>query len=570
MTQPAEPQEVRAQLARLSAAEPLASSPQLASFLSYVVEQTLAERGGEIKGYTIAVEGLGRPADFDPQNDPIVRVEARRLRQALRAYYEGAGRGDPIVIDIPTGGYVPVFRRADAASGGWMAPDRASAAASPLRRMGSLVFIACVAALLIVGAAALRISGAADDDMEIAARIAAGHGADRTEPRLPVVRVSVFEALGETGPPKELARRLTDRVIVALSRFDEIRVLGPTAAAGDGEYLLRGRLLRRPDGSVGFGVALHAPGSRELLVAREYPAFQPEDAALVAPDAVSEESALRTLAVEIASPQGVIAADQLARLAKETTEDGPCLYAVQLHWRQPMRERQVRVRDCLRRDRPGLLPPALVEADLAFLALADVRNGDLAESGAPLDRALAHARAAVSAGPSSPRAFQALMGALFLRGQTEEALRAGERATMLNPFDMDLLASYGARLVQSGAAAQGRKALLDAAESMPGRPSWLDFYLVLSALLLEDRAAMLGHADAVVADGDPLGLIAPMIAARERGAESAAVALARRLVAADPRYGADLRGVLALHGFAAPVLERLAQEVEPAIKAAGL
>jgi hypothetical protein len=75
-----------------------------------VVEQQLAGQGSRIKAYTIAADALGRDANFDPQNDPIVRVEAGRLRRALDHYYTNGGCNDPIVIDLPRGHYVPVFR----------------------------------------------------------------------------------------------------------------------------------------------------------------------------------------------------------------------------------------------------------------------------------------------------------------------------------------------------------------------------------------------------------------------------------------------------------------------------
>ena len=68
-----------------------------------MVEETLAGRGDRIKAYTIATAALGRDDNFDPQIDPIVRVEAGRLRQALRQYYAAEGRHDPIVIDLPVG-----------------------------------------------------------------------------------------------------------------------------------------------------------------------------------------------------------------------------------------------------------------------------------------------------------------------------------------------------------------------------------------------------------------------------------------------------------------------------------
>ena len=63
----------------------------------------------QIKEYNIAVEALGRPADFDQKRDSIVRVEAHRLRKRLREYYEADGADHAIRIDIPPGQYAPRF-----------------------------------------------------------------------------------------------------------------------------------------------------------------------------------------------------------------------------------------------------------------------------------------------------------------------------------------------------------------------------------------------------------------------------------------------------------------------------
>lgn len=67
----------------------------MTSFLLFIVETTLAGHGNKLKAYTIAMEALGCGTDFDPQTDPVVRVEAVRLRRALARYYSGAGCNDP-------------------------------------------------------------------------------------------------------------------------------------------------------------------------------------------------------------------------------------------------------------------------------------------------------------------------------------------------------------------------------------------------------------------------------------------------------------------------------------------
>ena len=91
----------------------LARSPQLAKFLDYIVRARLHGDEASIKAYSIAVDVFGRPQSFDPQSDPIVRVQARRLRTRLARYYRDEGNSDELIVDLPKGGYAPVFRARD-------------------------------------------------------------------------------------------------------------------------------------------------------------------------------------------------------------------------------------------------------------------------------------------------------------------------------------------------------------------------------------------------------------------------------------------------------------------------
>ena len=84
-------------------------APRLGTFFRYICERYLEGRGDEIKEYSIAVEALGRPDDFDPKKDSIVRVEAHRLRRRLEEYYSREGLGHPVSIVIPNGQYRPQF-----------------------------------------------------------------------------------------------------------------------------------------------------------------------------------------------------------------------------------------------------------------------------------------------------------------------------------------------------------------------------------------------------------------------------------------------------------------------------
>src|SRR5210317_492949 len=103
------PEAIRDQLERILDSAEFKASDKQRKFLSFVVYETLKDRASQLKGYTIAVSVYGRTEKFDPQVDPIVRVEAGRLRRALDHYYLTAGKNDPVSIKILKGGYVPTF-----------------------------------------------------------------------------------------------------------------------------------------------------------------------------------------------------------------------------------------------------------------------------------------------------------------------------------------------------------------------------------------------------------------------------------------------------------------------------
>jgi len=116
------PAAVRGELDRILRSSEFRASDKQRKFLTFVVEETVADRSAQLKGYTIAVVVYGRTEKFDPQVDPIVRVEAGRLRRALEHYYLTAGKNDPVRIKIPKGSYVPTFQAARISSSGDNAP----------------------------------------------------------------------------------------------------------------------------------------------------------------------------------------------------------------------------------------------------------------------------------------------------------------------------------------------------------------------------------------------------------------------------------------------------------------
>jgi TolB-like protein len=110
MERVAEP--ARRELERVLEGAVFRRNERLSGFLRFVVERRLEGRAEELKESVIAVAVFGRKPDYNPKQDPIVRTEATRLRARLSQYYADEGKADPLVIDLPRGGYVPVFREA--------------------------------------------------------------------------------------------------------------------------------------------------------------------------------------------------------------------------------------------------------------------------------------------------------------------------------------------------------------------------------------------------------------------------------------------------------------------------
>jgi len=105
----ATPDEVRAQIERILRSQTLSGSDQLKRLLRLVVERTLSGQPELLKEYNLGLDVFQRPPDYDPKVDPIVRVQAGRLRSKLGEYYATEGAHDLVVIQIPKGAYAPVF-----------------------------------------------------------------------------------------------------------------------------------------------------------------------------------------------------------------------------------------------------------------------------------------------------------------------------------------------------------------------------------------------------------------------------------------------------------------------------
>jgi TolB-like protein/Flp pilus assembly protein TadD len=116
-TSAVKPTEIRREISTISSAQAYAQlqkiledslfsrTQRMSRFLRFGVEHALAGTGHQVKEYLVGVDVFDRPKDYDPRVDPIVRVEARRLRAKLRSYYASSGNSDELIIDFPKGAY---------------------------------------------------------------------------------------------------------------------------------------------------------------------------------------------------------------------------------------------------------------------------------------------------------------------------------------------------------------------------------------------------------------------------------------------------------------------------------
>ncbi|RDJ19818.1 hypothetical protein DWF00_04340 [Bosea caraganae] len=220
------------------------------------MEESLAGRGDRIKAYTIAVDVFGRGADFDGMLDPVVRIEAGRLRQALAEYYAGSGQAERIRISLPKGAYEPVFEIVDdpgsirallyaeppatAAAVAEQARPAARAKVSPkpepvayppktqARRAWPIGLFAVALAILAVGIFAVS-------RMMPASVVA----------QTPIAIVAHVNPLSNDEPTLALSRTLSRALPAAVARFEGLTVVAPRPDQKD-QDLIASTLAREP------------------------------------------------------------------------------------------------------------------------------------------------------------------------------------------------------------------------------------------------------------------------------------------------------------------------------------
>ena len=124
---PHSPEQIRTQLGKVLASGAFAHSERMRRFLGFVVEHSLASPDVPLKEIIVGIGLYPSGGDFDPRITAAVRVDATRLRTKLREYYGSEGAADPLIIDLPKGGYTPVFLSAETETGTTMNTNGVSA-----------------------------------------------------------------------------------------------------------------------------------------------------------------------------------------------------------------------------------------------------------------------------------------------------------------------------------------------------------------------------------------------------------------------------------------------------------
>jgi tetratricopeptide (TPR) repeat protein len=547
---------LRCALARVVASETFRNAPRLVSFLSYVVEKTIAGEGAALKGYTIATQALGRGEDFDPQADPIVRVEAGRLRRALQTYYEGEGAADPLRIVVPVGSYVPILATAPSCAGGDapagpepQAPAEASAMAaragwSGWRAVARMAAVALVA--LGIGWFAGTWFMAAEDEDTAVAQSAREDG--RSVLVIPPMR-NVGEA-PETFRPSLLRGTVAE----ALARFDGFIVVDrdrEEPPPGYPHYELQMRAIRGGNG-VHVNVRLTQRPTGELVWTHEADLAQGDGFA------AAQRELGRWIAVTVGQPFGVLFSDMRARVVEGS--EGHCLILAHDSRFSVSEKEHAQVRDCLEAVVAARPTYHLGYALLTQFYVMEHRSG-FNQRFAPLDRALRAAQKALELAPQSARAHYAMMTALFARGDIEASLRAGHRAVELNPYNTDIAAELGARYVQVARYAEGVPLLEAAIAANPGRPPWYDFYRFLAAYMTEDLPTARSIAATFVGSRHFYGPFARSLIAFRDGEPERARQLLHEVRATMPQFAGQPQASLERAGFCPTITERLVSDL---------
>ncbi|WGR69614.1 MULTISPECIES: tetratricopeptide repeat protein [unclassified Bradyrhizobium] len=566
-------EDVRAELERICSSPRFQASERRRQFLRFVVGETLAGRAESLKGFTIALAVFGRDESFDPQADPVVRLEARRLRRDLDSYYMDAGQKDAVRISIPKGSYVPTFEWYNAPAAPIerepsfhetpAQPAGGAKPASPTPGIRAWPIVATIAAMLALGAVLWGLS-------YVPAHFRSG------SPKEPALLVMPFESLSPGESARYLAVGLSQELTSNLFRFPSIRLYTFPPGSNQDKSVAATELGRNLGASyiVNGGVQTDAEQVRVMTTLSNAATGQivwtrtdtrpsdPQSLIGVQKDLASE------IATVIGQPYGIVNRDIASSPSAPNVsnmESYLCVLRGYGYRRSFARAEFEPVLRCL--EQTVQRDPEYSDA-WAMLGWLHVDAGRLGYTGdgnrqTEYARSLEATSRAVAIQPNNAMALKARASAYFYTGRYAESEDLTRQAAALNPNDPEVLAQLGWRLAVRGNFEEGIPILKRAIERTLSPPGWYFHLIAIDLYLKGDYSQMLRVAERSAMDDPGFSQFLLAVANAELGDRKATRRALDKMSQYEP-VGRDPKGFLQRHGATDPLVKTLMVGLEKA------
>lgn len=520
-------EEVLAQLQRILASQDFDAAPRNRRFLEYIVEHSLKGEAGRIKAYTIATEVFGRAVNFDPQLDPIVRIEASRLRRSLERYYLTSGRSDAVRIEMPKGSYAATF----------------AAASEP-----------------------------APEPLSHSERRVGNGTRDQSDAQTgPTILVMPFSDESPERQHPGLARAFTREIILGLTRFRDLNVYSERVSILYSEQPeLRAQVQSRGVAfTVTGGVSVFSDRIRVVaaLVDTDSGKYLWSDGFedRLSPEqmfSIQKDISDRVVQM-LAQRYGVIFTETVREIRDRPPQElssYECVLAFyHYYWRLQTAESFASVRQCLERTvrREPHYAEALSSLSLMYVDAYRLSIDRGAIDIAPLPRALALAQRAVDLAPQAAHGHRALYLTYWFMNDVAKSLESGERALALNPNDTDVVADVGNRLCFAGQWERGLPLIEAAYKRNPALPDHYRFAHFVYHYIDGRYEASLHEAKRIKLPDVIYTHIALAISYARLGRSVEATAAVNRILALDPGYADRAWDDLRRRNYAPEVLHAL-------------
>ncbi len=565
-------EEVRQELRILLGSSDFNASDRNRRFLSYVVEETLAGRSDRIKAYSVALAAFDRTEDFEPLTDPIVRIEAGRLRRSLEHYYLTAGKADGIRIDMPKGSYIARFKYREphepASLEGPPPPPREelqpTAQVTPERsvplatrrwvRWGPIVIVLLLVAILSTTLAWQRYRG---EQMAVPSRG-------------PSIIVLPFENVSADTKLDFISHGLTFEIINSLTRFSDLFVYGPDTSFGlnqgdtpalsfqtvDANYILSGSVYSTEE-TVRVSAILSDSRTRRSVWSANF------DRNLTTASLLTIQSDIAAnVASAIGQPFGAVfnlTAEDIASKRAAHLKSYECVVKFRQHWREYDQRDYDDMRGCLERTIDADPGYARAYASLALLDIDTHRFGfgrDRIKAD-PLQEALEFARHAIELDPNSTEGYLALSMAYWFSHDVDASITAAKRGLALDPHNTDLLAELGFRYAFLEQWELSRPLIAEAFARNPATPSGYRIANFQYYYMHGDYEAALKEALAVKARYVLYGYLCQAAAYGQLGDKANGAAAVAELLKIDPNYGDHVAADLAKRGNSPGIIRKV-------------